>query len=70
MRTVARCLILALLFAAGGLLLRRALPVSPVDAGFRTVLRAYAVPESGAPGSGARPGSEGGPGSGKHQQHD
>ncbi|WP_342108487.1 hypothetical protein [Methylobacterium sp. SI9] len=44
MRTATRCLILALVFAGGGLILRYAVPVIPVDAGFRTVLRAYAVP--------------------------
>ena len=43
MRTATRCLILALVFAAGGLVLRCALPVIPVDAGFRAVLRAYAA---------------------------
>ncbi|MWV23408.1 hypothetical protein FVE89_15700 [Methylobacterium sp. 2A] len=65
MRTATRCLILALVCAAGGLLLRRTLPVIPVDAGFRTVLRAYAAPEPGA-----RPGSDRGPGGADHQQHD
>ncbi len=65
MRTATRCLILALVFAGGGLILRYAVPVIPVDAGFRTVLRAYAVPEGGP-----RPGSEGRPGGADHQQHD
>ncbi|MBE7246940.1 MAG: hypothetical protein INR63_18510 [Actinomycetospora chiangmaiensis] len=65
MRTVTRCLILALMFAGGGLILRYVVPVIPVDAGFRTVLRAYAVPEAGT-----RPGSDGRPGGADHQQHD
>jgi|GEM_PF-1492691 len=65
MRTATRCLILALVFAAGGLVLRCALPVIPVDAGFRAVLRAYAAPETGT-----RPGSDGGSGGVERQQHD
>ena len=47
MRTVWRCLLLALLIAALGVALRRALPVTPVDGAFTAVLRAYAVPDSG-----------------------
>lgn len=45
MRTVSRCLLLALLIAGLGVTLRRALPVTPVDGAFQAVLRAYAVPQ-------------------------
>ena len=45
MRTLARCLLLALLIAGLGLALRRALPVTPVDGAFAAVLRAYAAPQ-------------------------
>ncbi len=55
MPTMTRCLLLALLIAGLGLTLRRAVPVTPVDAAFRTVLRAYATP---------------GPGAGEDQQHE
>jgi hypothetical protein len=46
-----RCLLLALLVAGLGLTLRRAVPVTPVDAAFQSVLRAYATPGA-APGDG------------------
>jgi hypothetical protein len=59
MRTVPRCLLLALLIAGLGVALRRALPVTPVDGAFAAVLRAYAVPGSEAP-----------LGAGDRQQHD
>ncbi|SDN32002.1 hypothetical protein SAMN05216360_107177 [Methylobacterium phyllostachyos] len=45
MRTVSRCLLLALLIAGLGVTLRRAVPVTPVDGAFQAVLRAYAVPQ-------------------------
>ncbi|MCJ2138793.1 hypothetical protein [Methylobacterium sp. E-066] len=47
MRTT-RCLLLALLIAGTGLALRLALPVAPVDAPFRAVLKAYATPDPSA----------------------
>jgi hypothetical protein len=50
-RTMTRCLLLALLVAGLGLTLRRAIPVTPVDAAFQSVLRAYATPGA-APGDG------------------
>lgn len=59
MRTLSRCLLLALLIASLGLALRRALPVLPVDGAFQAVLRAYAAPEPGTQGR-----------SREHQQHD
>lgn len=48
MRTTTRCLFLALLAAGLGLAVRRTLPVTPVDAPFRAVLRAYATPDGPA----------------------
>ena len=45
MRTVSRCLLLALLIAGLGVALRRALPVTPVDGALQAVLRAYAAPQ-------------------------
>ncbi len=51
MRMTARdllgCLLLALLIGGAGFGLRRALPVTPVDAAFRAVLSAYAAPAGG-----------------------
>jgi hypothetical protein len=47
MRTMTRCLLLALLIAGLGLALRRAVPVTPVDGAFRSVLQAYATPAPG-----------------------
>ena len=46
MRTTTRCLLLALLMAGLGLVLRQGLPVTPVDAPFRAVLQAYATPQT------------------------
>ncbi|MBP1181285.1 hypothetical protein [Methylobacterium sp. PvR107] len=46
-RDVLSCLILAVLLGGAGLGLRRALPVTPVDAAFRAVLSAYAAPAGG-----------------------
>ena len=48
MRTTTRCLLLALLAAGLGLGLRLILPVTPVDASFRAVLKAYADPDASA----------------------
>jgi hypothetical protein len=39
-----RCLLLALVATGLGLVLRQILPVAPVDAPLRAVLRAYATP--------------------------
>ena len=47
MRTT-RCLFLALLIAGTGLALRLVMPVAPVDAPFRAVLKAYATPDPSA----------------------
>jgi hypothetical protein len=47
MRTMTRCLLLALLIAGLGLALRGAVPVTPVDGAFRSVLQAYATPGPG-----------------------
>lgn len=43
MRTTTRCLLLAVLAGALGLVLRLAVPVTPVDGPFRDVLRVYAT---------------------------
>jgi hypothetical protein len=49
-RTMTRCLLLALLIAGLGFGLRQAIPVTPVDAAFQSVLHAYATPGS-SPGN-------------------
>jgi hypothetical protein len=46
-RDILGCLVLALVIGGAGLGLRRALPVTPVDAAFRAVLSAYAAPAGG-----------------------